>query len=411
MRSDKESRATGGWWKATTKDVDVIKLLLSSIWLVELCVLVFSFLPCLFCDSICLQSKSANHHIGLYAETRRNSANNSSMLLALIDFTDLDLISLSHILFPFFSNLLLSAVFRFELPGAPLLMAGRLRGGATGANTSPPPAAAHAEAPSISNSSSSFFSFLGGLGRSGRDIAAAARPIADLAAAQAEEDDDVYASESDSESGSADEEGWRTRSYTKNDDGNNNDEREEGYINSYEPKGFEPDLGIRLIKGDGKCMFRALARGMARNKGVVLSPEDETRDADTLRLAVRDALCRSDARRQLFHEAVTSVEVAEGGLPKYCARLNDAGFWGGEVELMVISRLLQVPIYVYRSSKEAGVEKLVGYGFAPIVKYGEQYAGVSEEEGGENRAAGGVGGRMPVNLLYREGNHYDLLVA
>jgi hypothetical protein len=83
---------------------------------------------------------------------------------------------------------------------------------------------------------------------------------------------------------------------------------------------------------------------------------------------------------------------------------------------MVISRLLQVPVYVYRSSKEAGVEKLVGYGFAPIVKYGEQYAGVSSAEGGgggdeESRAAGGVGGRKPVNLLYREGNHYDLLVA
>ena len=243
--------------------------------------------------------------------------------------------------------------------------------------------------------------------------------IADLAAAQ-EEEDDGYDSESGSESDSESGEergGWRTRSSSKAEkNANAAGESESANFNSSEPKGFEPDLGIRVIKGDGKCMFRALARGMARNKGVVLSPEDETRDADTLRLAVRDALCRSDERRRAFQEAVTSVEVAEGGLPKYCARLNDAGFWGGEVELMVISRLLQVPVYVYRSSKEAGVEKLVGYGFAPIVKYGEQYAGVSSAEGGgggdeESRAAGGVGGRKPVNLLYREGNHYDLLVA
>ena len=242
------------------------------------------------------------------------------------------------------------------------------------------------------------------------------RVIADVAAAQEEDEDDAYdsesGSESDSESGDEGGGGWRTRSSSSRADEEAKNAQDANFT-SYEPKGFEPDLGIRIIKGDGKCMFRALARGMARNKGVVLSPEDETRDADTLRLAVRDALCRSDERRAAFQEAVTSVEVAEGGIPKYCARLNDAGFWGGEVELMVISRLLRVPIYVYRSSKEAGVEKLVGYGFAPIVKYGEQYAGVSGEgdDGEESRAAGGIGGRKPVNLLYREGNHYDLLVA
>jgi len=293
-------------------------------------------------------------------------------------------------------------------------MAGRLRGGATGASAASS-AASHPDAPSTSKNSS-FFSSLGLKGRDGRPLK---QVIADLAAAQ-EEEDDGYDSESGSECESESGEergGWRTRSSSKAEkNANAAGESESANFNSSEPKGFEPDLGIRVIKGDGKCMFRALARGMARNKGVVLSPEDETRDADTLRLAVRDALCRSDERRRAFQEAVTSVEVAEGGLPKYCARLNDAGFWGGEVELMVISRLLQVPVYVYRSSKEAGVEKLVGYGFAPIVKYGEQYAGVSSAEGGgggdeESRAAGGVGGRKPVNLLYREGNHYDLLVA
>jgi len=293
-------------------------------------------------------------------------------------------------------------------------MAGRLRGGATGASAASS-AASDPDAPSTSKNSS-FFSSLGLKGRDGRPLK---QVIADLAAAQ-EEEDDGYDSESGSESDSESGEergGWRTRSSSKAEkNANAAGESESANFNSSEPKGFEPDLGIRVIKGDGKCMFRALARGMARNKGVVLSPEDETRDADTLRLAVRDALCRSDERRRAFQEAVTSVEVAEGGLPKYCARLNDAGFWGGEVELMVISRLLQVPVYVYRSSKEAGVEKLVGYGFAPIVKYGEQYAGVSSAEGGgggdeESRAAGGVGGRKPVNLLYREGNHYDLLVA
>ena len=299
-------------------------------------------------------------------------------------YLSLSLFNLFLLLLPPFS----SAAFRFELPGAPILMAGRLRGGATGANVAAAAAAADAAASAPSTASPS--SFLSSFGLKGRRPLQQ-RVIADVAAAQEEDEDDAYdsesGSESDSESGDEGGGGWRTRSSSSRADEEAKNAQDANFT-SYEPKGFEPDLGIRIIKGDGKCMFRALARGMARNKGVVLSPEDETRDADTLRLA-------------------------EGGIPKYCARLNDAGFWGGEVELMVISRLLRVPIYVYRSSKEAGVEKLVGYGFAPIVKYGEQYAGVSGEgdDGEESRAAGGIGGRKPVNLLYREGNHYDLLVA
>ena len=188
-------------------------------------------------------------------------------------------------------------------------MAGRLRGGATGASAASS-AASHPDAPSTSKNSS-FFSSLGLKGRDGRPLK---QVIADLAAAQEEDDgyDSESGSESDSESGE-ERGGWRTRSSSKAEkNANAAGESESANFNSSEPKGFEPDLGIRVIKGDGKCMFRALARGMARNKGVVLSPGDETRDADTLRLAVRDALCRSDERRRAFQEAVTSVEVAEG---------------------------------------------------------------------------------------------------
>ena len=134
---------------------------------------------------------------------------------------------------------------------------------------------------------------------------------------------------------------------------------------------------------------------MALNQNEYLAPSDETREADNLRLAVRDALCRSDERRALFQEAVTSIEVAEGGLPKYCARLKDAGFWGGELELLVLSRMLRVPLYVYKTAAEAGAGK-EWWGYVPIVKYGEAYA---EGEG-----------RKPVHLLYYQGNHYDLLV-
>jgi hypothetical protein len=72
-------------------------------------------------------------------------------------------------------------------------------------------------------------------------------------------------------------------------------------------------------------------------------------------------------------------------------------FWGGEAELLVLSKMLSVPIYVYLSASEA---KRGRAGFSPIQKYGEQYA-----KPGKDRPR-----RRPVRLLYSSGNHYDLLV-
>jgi hypothetical protein len=71
-------------------------------------------------------------------------------------------------------------------------------------------------------------------------------------------------------------------------------------------------------------------------------------------------------------------------------------FWGGEVELVVMSKMLAVPIYVYVPESEAqrgGHANLSG--FVPLVKYGEEYV---------------ARGRRPVRLLYTGGNHYDLLL-
>lgn len=55
----------------------------------------------------------------------------------------------------------------------------------------------------------------------------------------------------------------------------------------------------------------------------------------------------------------------------------------------MLSKMLRVPITVYQSQTEA---QRSGGGFAPIARYGEEYEG-----------------RPAVSLLYRDGNHYDLL--
>ncbi|XP_024539226.1 uncharacterized protein LOC9653678 isoform X2 [Selaginella moellendorffii] len=65
------------------------------------------------------------------------------------------------------------------------------------------------------------------------------------------------------------------------------------------------------IAGDGRCMFRALAQGLAANKGVRMSGKEEKEEADQLKMAVREALCTSEQERRQHEDALISVTVDE----------------------------------------------------------------------------------------------------
>ncbi|PRW56548.1 OTU domain-containing [Chlorella sorokiniana] len=157
------------------------------------------------------------------------------------------------------------------------------------------------------------------------------------------------------------------------------------------------ETGLRVVKvaGDGRCMFRALAQGLARNQGRFLGQAAEEQEADQLRLAVAEALCRTAARRNEFASAVYAVE-AEDKLQNYCRRIMAPTFWGGEPELLVLSQMLRVPILVYIPSREAGKS---GRGFVVIQQYGDKW---SKTKSGK--------AKRPVRLLYSGSNHYDLLL-
>lgn len=149
------------------------------------------------------------------------------------------------------------------------------------------------------------------------------------------------------------------------------------------------------VKPDGKCMFRALAQGLARHKGDFLATDSEEIEADQLKLAVSDILCENPARRKEFQDATHNVEhggTGDASFTAYCRRIRTEGFWGGAAELSALSQLLKVPITVYQPEPSAGYE--------PIVVYGQQWS--IPKAGGKYR-------RM-INLLYSSGNHYDLLV-
>ncbi|KAJ3682679.1 hypothetical protein LUZ60_012906 [Juncus effusus] len=155
---------------------------------------------------------------------------------------------------------------------------------------------------------------------------------------------------------------------------------------------------VQRVTGDGRCMFRALAKGIARNKGISMSPRMEVEDADDLRMAVKEVICDNPSERKNYEEALIAITIDES-LRRYCQRIRRPDFWGGESELLVLSRLCRQPIIVYIPEHE---HSSLGYGngFIPIAEYGLEFS-KSAKQGKK---------RTPVRLLYSGRNHYDLLV-
>uniref|UniRef100_A0A803MZ91 Ubiquitin thioesterase OTU n=1 Tax=Chenopodium quinoa TaxID=63459 RepID=A0A803MZ91_CHEQI len=149
---------------------------------------------------------------------------------------------------------------------------------------------------------------------------------------------------------------------------------------------------IQKVTGDGRCLFRALVKGMARNKGITLTPQKERDNADELRAAVKEVICENENERRQYQDAVTAITVDEP-LHRYCQRIGRHDFWGGESELLVLSKLCNQQIIVYIPETEHKSGKW-GSGFIPIAEYGA----VKKKK------------LHVVRLLYSGRNHYDLLV-
>lgn len=158
------------------------------------------------------------------------------------------------------------------------------------------------------------------------------------------------------------------------------------------------NYSVQKVTGDGRCLFRALVKGMARNKGLSLSPRKERDDADELRMAVKEVICDDHNERVRYEEALIAITVEES-LKRYCQRIQRSDFWGGESELLVLSKLCHQPIVVYIPEQEHNL-RTWGDGFIPIAEYGSEFSKKSKKEKQ----------RMPVRLLYSGNNHYDLLI-
>ncbi|THU50011.1 hypothetical protein C4D60_Mb06t15590 [Musa balbisiana] len=171
-----------------------------------------------------------------------------------------------------------------------------------------------------------------------------------------------------------------------------------GCSGSHRRSVLRQDRLLLKVKGDGRCMFRALVKGMANNKGLVLNPRQETDEADDLRMAVKEVICDGETERPQYEEALIAITVDES-LKRYCQRIERSDFWGGESELLVLSKLCQQPIIVYIPEHEH-THGTWGNGFIPITQYGSEFG--KKLRNGKQKA--------PVRLLFSGRNHYDLLV-
>ncbi|XP_072985747.1 OVARIAN TUMOR DOMAIN-containing deubiquitinating enzyme 3 isoform X2 [Typha latifolia] len=68
---------------------------------------------------------------------------------------------------------------------------------------------------------------------------------------------------------------------------------------------------VQKVTGDGRCMFRALVKGMAKGRGITLTPMEERDDADDLRMAVKEVICDSETERVKYEEALIAITVEE----------------------------------------------------------------------------------------------------
>lgn len=142
------------------------------------------------------------------------------------------------------------------------------------------------------------------------------------------------------------------------------------------------DAGIFLfrsnVRGDGRCLFRALVRCRAVSKGREIPGEKmEREEADRLRERAVEELIKQ-------RELLDRFFVIEGDFGQYLKKMSHSRTYGGEPELLMLAKVLHVPIAVY-------IQK--GNSYRQIQVYGKQYRG------------------EPLRILYSDGIHYDALLT
>lgn len=143
-------------------------------------------------------------------------------------------------------------------------------------------------------------------------------------------------------------------------------------------------LRVLQIRGDGRCLYRSIARAIAHAEGRTLSERLEREDADALRSIAWKAMCVD--RRKEFEQR----NIVEGSMETYCSEMRSPTFFAGEAEMLALSDALRLPIAVFLRDRHGK--------FRNIMTYGEKHASLRKT------------GPKVVRVLYNGTNHYSAVV-
>lgn len=131
------------------------------------------------------------------------------------------------------------------------------------------------------------------------------------------------------------------------------------------------------VRGDGRCLFRSVARAYAVARGREIPGERlERESADDLR-------ARAVAELKKHRSLLAQYYVIETDFARYTKKMSSPRTFGGEPELLMLAKILHLPIAVYIRTSD---------GYKQIQVYGRQYRG------------------EPIRILYSDGLHYDALL-
>jgi len=100
-------------------------------------------------------------------------------------------------------------------------------------------------------------------------------------------------------------------------------------------------LVVVNVKGDGRCLYRSIAKSLASEESRHLPPHLETEDADALRGIAWKHMCVDRAAEYV------RKNIVEGSMRNYCAQMRNPSFFAGEAEILALSDALKIPISIY----------------------------------------------------------------
>lgn len=138
------------------------------------------------------------------------------------------------------------------------------------------------------------------------------------------------------------------------------------------------------MDGDGRCLFRSIARCFASLRGCLLTRADETAKADELRKVMNHNFKKRRA------ELISKCAV-EGNFDRHVARMEDRRSFAGQVEIMVLAEAIGIVVEIYIVENKA-LRRIDLIGLS---------AGERLDETAKDR----------LRILFNGINHYDALVV